>query len=367
MRRLGSTWLLAVGLCCLGVGIASAGPWFAIRPLEPPYRNVGIEVMSEQFNLAVDSPIPGDQLMVEFTPHVPDGWFSQFCQTSTGICYFGSHTITLPASGDDLIQVDFVVMNQGLEELGWIDVRIYRVSDPAVFQEITYAVGHGIVMPTSRFTFTSTNPFGEGDPNATIELRGLLRSMDNFNDQLRVTVRSDLPSGWMAQFCQTSTGICYFGDATISFPALAVDTLRVDFFAFNPDPGIGNFRLRVQSMANPAMWTAIPFRARTGSIPADADDRGSMIALAASIAPNPVQQKAEIRLDLAQPAGVQLRIHDIAGRTVLDRELPALNAGLHRIAWDATDIQGRPLPSGTYFYRVTGAGQQADGKFVINR
>jgi hypothetical protein len=366
MRRLGSILLLAAGLSVLASGIASAAGWFQIRPAEVPYRNVGIEVFNEQFNLDIDSPVASDQLMVEFTTHVPDGWFAQFCQVSTGICYFGSHAITLPVSGDDRIQVDFF-MNQGLEEIGWVDLRIYRVSDPGTFQEITYAIGHGVVMPTSRFSFTSNNVFGVGNPNETIELRGLLKSFDNFNDQLIVTVSSSLPAGWMAQFCQTSTGICYFGNATITFPAMTIDTLRVDFFCFNPDPGIGNFRLRVQSAANPAMWTALPFRARTGNIPADADDRDAMTPFAASVAPNPVRQKAEIRLGLVQPTGVQLRIHDIAGRMVLDRDLPSLGAGLHRIAWDATDAQGRPLPSGTYFYTVTGAGRQADGKFVIQR
>jgi hypothetical protein len=365
MRRLGSILLLAATLCSVSMSIAAAGSYFVIRPVEVPYRNVGIEVFNEQFNLDVDSPVAGDQLYVEFTTHMPDGWFAQFCQVSTGICYFASHAVTLPSSGKDRIQVDFF-MNQGMEETGYVDLKIYRVADPTTFQEITYAIGHGIAMPTSRFTFTSANVFQQTDPNSTVQFSSTIRSFDNFNDHLIVTVTSDMPPGWFAQFCQVSTGVCYFGNAVIPFPALATDELQVDFFCFNPDPAIGNFRLRLQSEANPAMWTSISFRVRAGDIPADVSDATSL-GFSAAIAPNPVHNDAELRVDLTRPTGVQFRIVDITGRTVYARELSSLPAGSHRIAWDGKDGLGRPLSSGTYFYRVTGGSDQVEGKFTIDR
>ncbi len=366
MQRLGGILSLAVALAAIITCVAGAAPWFQIKPVELPYRNVGVEVFSEQFNLDIDSPIAGDELFIEFTPHVPDGWFSQFCQVSTGVCYFGSHAITLPSSGDERIQVDFFT-NQGFEEMGWVDLRIYRVSDPGTFQEITYALGHGVILPTSRFAFTSNNVFAQANPNDTVELRGLIRSFDNFDDQLLVTVTSSMPPTWFAQFCQTSTGICYFGNATIDFPALAIDTLRVDFFCFDPNPAIGNFRLRVQSAANPAMWTAIPFRVRTGDIPADAEDGAASIRFDAAVAPNPVRDAAEFRVHLTHPSPIRLSILDITGRTLLNRVSPTMQAGLQRIAWDGKDGLGRTLPGGTYFYRVTGAGEGTSGKLTIDR
>lgn len=365
MRRLGSILLLTASLCAISMGIAAAGSYFLIRPVEVPYRNVGVEVFNEQFNLDVDSPLAGDQLYVEMNLHVPDGWFAQFCQVSTGVCYFASHAITLPASGEDRIQVDFF-MNQGMEETGYVDLRIYRVSDPTTFQEITYAIGHGVAMPTSRFTFSSPSVFQQTDPNTSVQFTSTIRSFDNFADHLIVTVTSDMPTGWFAQFCQVSTGVCYFGNAVIPFPALATDELQVDFFCFDPNAAIGNFRLKLQSEANPAMWTAIPFRVRAGEIPADVIDAASG-RFSAAIAPNPVHNDAELRIDLTRPTGVEFRVVDIAGRTVYSRALSTLAAGNHRIAWDGSDSQGRPLSSGTYFYRVTGGSDQIEGKFTIDR
>jgi hypothetical protein len=366
MRHIGGTSLLAIIFAGIVSCVAGAAPWFQIQPVEIPYRNVGVESMNEQFNLDIRSPVASDELFVEFTSHVPDGWFAQFCQVSSGICYFASHSITLPANGNERLQIDFFT-TQGFEEVGWVDVRIHRVSDPGTFQEITYTIGHGVVLPTSRFTFTSNQVFAQANPNDTVELRGLIRSLNAFDDQLLVHVESDMPPTWFAQFCQTSTGICYFGDATISFPAMAIDTLRVDFFCFDPNPGIGNFRLRVQSAANPSVWSAIPFRVRTGEIPADAQDPGAVPGFAATVTPNPVRHAAEFRIDLTRPSAIRLDIVDIAGRSVLERVTPAMQAGRHRVAWDGADGLGRSLPSGVYFYRVSGDGEGSRGKLIIDR
>jgi hypothetical protein len=367
MRRTLGVLLFIACTGGFGLGLASAGPYFQIRAVDIPYRNVGVEAFYEQFNLDIDSPVANDELFVELTPHLPEGWLSQFCVSSNGSCFLYSHAITIPADGHERLQIDFVLPLSHEPGMGWIDVRIYRLNDPTTFHEISFALGYGVTVPVSRFTYSSNNVFAQANPNETVELRGVIRSLDNFDDELLVTVEGHMPSTWFAQFCQTSTGVCYIGNATIPFPALAIDTLRVDFFCFDPNPAIGNFRIRVQSAANPAVWVAIPFRVRTGEIAADAQDGQMPDRLSASIAPNPVQQAAEIRLDLARPADARLSIVDIGGRTVYRLGLPGLDAGTHRIPWDATDDIGRPLPNGTYFYRVTGAGDQTSGKLTIRR
>lgn len=367
MRQIERVLLLAACLCGLGSGLTSAGTLFQIRPIDLPYRNVGVDAFYEQFNLDIDSPIGGEELFVEMSPHLPDGWLSQFCVTSNGSCFLVSHGITLPLDGHERIQVDFILPLSHEPGFGWIDVRIYRVDDPTTWRDISFALGYGVTLPTSRFSFNADTVFQQADPNATVQFSSSIRSWNNFDDQLIVKVDGDMPPGWFAQFCQVSTGTCYFSDAVIPFPAYTNDELQVDFFCFDPDPAIGNVRLRVQSAANPAMWTAIPFRVRTGQIPADVADANRASGFSASIAPNPVRGSAEVRLDMTEPTSIQLRVLDIAGRIVLDQALPGLGAGTHRIPWDGRDGQGRPLPSGTYFYRIAGGGDQASGKLTIER
>jgi hypothetical protein len=368
MRRVWGFLLLFACMGGIGLGVARAGTYFVIRPMDVPYRNVGLEAFYEQFNLDIDDPVPGDDLFVEMTPHLPDGWLSQFCVTSSGSCFLYSHQISIPSNGHERLQIDFVLPFSHEPGTGYIDVRIYRVDDPTTWQEASFALGYGETLPVSRFTFTTGNAFQQTDPNTTVQFTSTIRSFDSYANHLIATVQSDMPPGWFAQFCQVSTGVCYFGNAVIPFPALATDQIQVDFFCFNPDPAIGNFRLKLQSEANPSMWTALSFRVRAGSIPADAGEASAPSGIAATIAPNPVRDNAEIRLDLSRTTtGARIRIVDIAGRAVLDRVLPALAAGSHRVDWDGRDDLGRPLPSGTYFYRVLDGSDQAGGKLTIDR
>ncbi len=70
-------------------------------------------------------------------------------------------------------------------------------------------------------------------------------------------------------------------------------------------------------------------------------------------APNPFNPRTVIRYDLPQPARVDLRIYDLAGRlvrTLVNGE--TLAAGSHEAAWNGRDDSGRPLPAGTYICRL---------------
>lgn len=66
--------------------------------------------------------------------------------------------------------------------------------------------------------------------------------------------------------------------------------------------------------------------------------------------PNPFNPKTVIRYDLPDAYRVTLRIYDVRGSLVsslVDAELPR---GSHQADWSGRDGQGRPMPSGTYFY-----------------
>jgi flagellar hook assembly protein FlgD len=49
----------------------------------------------------------------------------------------------------------------------------------------------------------------------------------------------------------------------------------------------------------------------------------------------------------------RLEIYDAAGRLVRSMALGDLDAGPGHVRWDGHDDEGAPLPSGTYFYRLS--------------
>jgi hypothetical protein len=72
--------------------------------------------------------------------------------------------------------------------------------------------------------------------------------------------------------------------------------------------------------------------------------------------PNPFNPKTTINFRLSEGARVNLEVYEPAGRVVrrlLDGN--ELAAGPHAIDWDGRDDAGRPVASGTYFYRVVSA------------
>jgi hypothetical protein len=74
--------------------------------------------------------------------------------------------------------------------------------------------------------------------------------------------------------------------------------------------------------------------------------------------PNPFNPSTTFSFDLHHAGHAELVVLDARGRhvrTLVDRVCPG---GTTSITWDGTDDRGRPLPSGTYLYRLRTAGLQ---------
>lgn len=77
--------------------------------------------------------------------------------------------------------------------------------------------------------------------------------------------------------------------------------------------------------------------------------------------PNPFNPTTNISFSIPNRCAVSLKIYNILGKevtTLVNNEI--MNAGRHRITWDASD-----LPSGIYFYRLAVAGQYSAIKKCI--
>jgi flagellar hook assembly protein FlgD len=82
--------------------------------------------------------------------------------------------------------------------------------------------------------------------------------------------------------------------------------------------------------------------------------------------PNPFNQGTYFDYGLPKSADVTFDIFDIAGRRVFTKHLPRVRAGWNRFEFDGNDLNGRPLPSGVYFYRLkTPQGVQTKKMVII--
>jgi len=98
--------------------------------------------------------------------------------------------------------------------------------------------------------------------------------------------------------------------------------------------------------------------------PADTNSPPQTFALRPNF-PNPFNPETWIRFDLPVRSRVCLRVFDVAGRpvrTLLEADLPAAS---HEIRWDGRDDTGRPVASGSYFYRLATEQRTATGKMIL--
>jgi len=83
--------------------------------------------------------------------------------------------------------------------------------------------------------------------------------------------------------------------------------------------------------------------------------------------PNPFSGKTSIGFDLPERSMVSMEIYDVRGRRVAILENRTLNAGTHSVEWTARGADGRELPAGIYFCRMSSAGRKMITKMVVTR
>jgi len=84
---------------------------------------------------------------------------------------------------------------------------------------------------------------------------------------------------------------------------------------------------------------------------------------------NPLRPSSGIqtRLELSSeaPVVVQFGIYDAQGRLVARLLNNVAVAGQKVVSWNGRNLNGDRVPAGTYFYRATGANNQATGRIVV--
>jgi hypothetical protein len=84
-------------------------------------------------------------------------------------------------------------------------------------------------------------------------------------------------------------------------------------------------------------------------------------------APNPFLSSTSIAFSLEQAGNVRLCVYDAMGRLVRVLADEHRKADQYVEHWDGLDRNGRPVPTGTYFYTIEAAGWKASKKMILAR
>jgi len=85
------------------------------------------------------------------------------------------------------------------------------------------------------------------------------------------------------------------------------------------------------------------------------------------ISPNPFTQRTEIRFSITDADWAWVEVFSVEGRRVRCLGGGHMEAGIHSLSWDGCDQEGRPMPAGVYFYRVTSGGSTSSGPVLLVR
>lgn len=83
--------------------------------------------------------------------------------------------------------------------------------------------------------------------------------------------------------------------------------------------------------------------------------------------PNPFADRTTLTLRIAESGPAALTVYDVQGRTVATLVDRVVAAGEHRVTWDGTATDGRPLPAGMYVARLVGSAGHAVTKLTLLR
>jgi hypothetical protein len=310
-----------------------------------------------------------DSVDVTITMQVPVTWFGQFCQTSTGICYFADSRIKLTAGVEDTLRVDFFpdIVTPGH---GGIILELQSVGDPSIRSYCAYTLYVGEAAPdvdlqaecppeTGKWV---EGPFGLAEFRIPVTRAGL--------DGDSLVIRKDasqLAGDWFTQICLTSNGICYSDDLiTFHFPPGFEDTLRVDIIT-GENPGYGEMEVLIHSQAVPSLIRKCVFAAYDGDAPSATPEPALPGGPRLRVQPNPVRGTAEIVFGMEAAGMVRADVFGPDGRLVRRLDRAEETAGVKTIAWDGRDEAGRRLPTGVYLVRVSTPEGASGAKVLLAR
>lgn len=367
MRSHAPGWVLMAGLVLfLSAGLAQATQNFNFNCLP---RAVSVPTgQFYQFQVPISAVAPGaDSVDVYFEARYPNGWFSQWCQSSTGICFIDDQVIRLSVGEADSLEIDFFPA-AGVPGMGWAQITVRSRVDPLDYAQCTYTLYSGMPVAHPSYVINCSDNIRRLSAGTFVQFNSPMRNTATGADELIVIMETQLPPGWFAQFCQSSNGICFIDEGLLSMPPSVQDTLQVDFF-LTGTTGTGVADIRIHSASNPSVVTYCHYQVFLNQGTTGAPEPVvTMTRETRSWAePNPFASGTTLRLRTEADGPAELSIFGADGRLI--RNLPGLRLepGDAQIRWDGLTEAGTAAPSGVYYYRIRTAGQESRGVLVRTR
>jgi hypothetical protein len=141
-------------------------------------------------------------------------------------------------------------------------------------------------------------------------------------------------------------------------------TVNVDWYDC---PSAHSQPLNANQKAYAAWWLWV--RIAGWDIPLDAGDSGGLPAGFAldPNRPNPFNPATQITWQLPEPSPVSLNVYNVRGQLVRNLVEKNSGAGSFSVWWDGTDLNGRRVGSGVYFYRMRAGNFVQTRKMVLLR
>ena len=83
--------------------------------------------------------------------------------------------------------------------------------------------------------------------------------------------------------------------------------------------------------------------------------------------PNPVSNNVAIKYSLPDPVKMNLSIYNCKGQYITTLKDGEQSSGIHSVTWNGTDEQGKLVPNGVYFYKLTTSGKDIVKKLLLIR
>ncbi|MBD3335232.1 MAG: hypothetical protein GF355_06920 [Candidatus Eisenbacteria bacterium] len=92
---------------------------------------------------------------------------------------------------------------------------------------------------------------------------------------------------------------------------------------------------------------------------------GAPVAQVTRLSPNPFRPRTDVRFQLGGETPVVLDVYGADGRLVKSLVRGVLPTGSHVVSWDGTTAEGRPAPTGVYFFRLDAEGRSNTVKGIL--
>ena len=128
---------------------------------------------------------------------------------------------------------------------------------------------------------------------------------------------------------------------------------------------IGIHEYWICTLFNDPMMLSGPSNIVTVNVGVEADDQLTPAQVGVSVYPNPFHTSANFSIHSKANQPISLAVYNIKGQLVKSFELMADAGGTATVNWNGTDLNGAPVNSGIYYYRMQSSNHTRNGRIIL--